>query len=178
MTITTPIYRGPKLAAIAGMDLSIEPIYTDLSSMKGRSYPFIINKRPDNQPAAVRPEAAIKAIFEADNLNEAASSDVRALAKGMLKGSSGSIVVGLGDTDGYVACSSTTSPAGPWASLPCRGHEPARAIHRLRDQSCRQEHDSRLDHASRRVRDFALITLRLTRIQRTCCRILAESQGR
>jgi len=110
LTITTPIYRGPEFAGIAGMDLSIESIYRDLSSMEGRGYPFIID---GNGLIIFRPvgrqDAALKAIFEVDNLNEAASADVRALAKGMLKGSSGSIVVGLGDSDGYVAYSSIAS---------------------------------------------------------------------
>ena len=164
MTITTPIYRGPEFAGIAGMDLSIESIYRDLSSMEGRGYPFIID---GNGLIIFRPvgrqEAALKAIFEVENLNEAASSDVRALAKGMLKGSSGSIVVGLGDSDGYVAYSSITSlgwtlgiayPAEDM-SLPARYIDSGiKAVANSTTQG--------LDDASRRVRDFAFIIIALT----------------
>ena len=164
MTITTPIYRGPEFAGIAGMDLSVESIYRDLSSMKGRGYPFIIdgNGLIINRPAD-KPEAALKAIFEVDNLHEAASSDVRALVKGMLEGSSGSIVVGLGNSDGYVAYSHITSlgwtlgiayPAEEM-SLPARFIDSGiKAVAKSTTQG--------LDDASRRVRDLAFIIVALT----------------
>ncbi len=180
MTITTPIYRGTEFAGIAGMDLSIESIYRDLSSMKGRGYPFIIDRngliiaRP-----ADRPEAALKAIFDVDNLNEASSPDVRALAKGMLKGSSGSIVLGLGESDGYVAYSSITSlgwtlgiayPAEDM-SLPARYIDSGiKAVAKSTTQG--------LDDASRKSPGFCLHHHCSDCIQRACCRILAESPGR
>ncbi len=164
MTITTPIYRGSEFAGIAGMDLSVESIYRDLSSMKGRGYPFIIDGKGliISRPAD-KPEAALKAIFEEDNLNEATSSDVRALPKGMLKGSSGSIVVGLGNSDGYVAYSRITSlgwilaiayPAEEM-SLPARFIDSGiKAVAKSTTQG--------LDDASRRVRDFAFVIIALT----------------
>jgi len=164
MTITTPIYRGREFAGIVGMDLSVESIYRDLSSMKGRGYPFIIDgkgliiSRPDDKP-----DATIKDLFEADNLNEATSPDVRALAKGMLAGSSGSIVVGLGNSDGYVAYSRITSlgwtlgiayPAEEM-SLPARFIDSGiKAVAKSTTQG--------LDDASRRVREIAFIIIVLT----------------
>lgn len=164
MTITTPIYRGPEFAGIAGMDMSVESVYRDLSSMKGRGYPFIIDgkgliiARPDG-----RPEAALKDLFEADNLMESSSSDVRALAKGMLGGSSGSIVVGLGNSDGYVAYSRITS-LGWTLGIAYPAEEmslPARFIDSgIKDVA--KSATQGLNDASRRVRDFAFAIFVLT----------------
>jgi sigma-B regulation protein RsbU (phosphoserine phosphatase) len=164
MTISTPIYRGREFAGIAGMDVSVESVYRDLSSMKGRGYPFIIDgegliiSRPDDKP-----ETALKDLFEADNLTESSSSDVRALARGMLEGSSGSIVVGLGNSDGYVAYSRIASPG--WTLGIAYPAEEMSLPARFIDSGIRDVAKSAtqgLNDASRRVRDFAVIIFVLT----------------
>ena len=97
----------------------------------------------------------------------------------MLKGSSGSIVVGLGDSDGYVAYSRITS-LGWTLGIAYPAEEmslPARFIDSgIKDVA--KSATQGLNDASRRVRDFAFIIFASDCIQRTCCRILAESQDR
>jgi sigma-B regulation protein RsbU (phosphoserine phosphatase) len=106
ITVTTPFYRGDDFAGIAGMDVSLYPIFGDLSSMKGRGSPFIIGS--DGlilYRSASKPDSGLKDLFASDNLIESANPEVRALANGILRKSSGSIVVGLGKEDVYVAFS-------------------------------------------------------------------------
>jgi sigma-B regulation protein RsbU (phosphoserine phosphatase) len=164
MTVSTPIYRGHEFAGIAGMDVSVESVYRDLSSMKGRGYPFIIDGkglivfRPDDKP-----ETALKDLFEADNLTESSSPDVRSLARGMLEGSSGSIIVGLGNSDGYVAYSRIASPG--WTLGIAYPAEEMSLPARFIDSGIRDVAKSAtqgLNDASRRVRDFAFIIFVLT----------------
>jgi len=106
ITVTTPIYRKDQFAGIAGMDVSLEPILRDLTSMSGRGYPFLLDgagkivSRP-----SVRPDGAIKELFAADNLSEVENPDARKLAERMTGGKSGSIIIGLKDSDAYVAFS-------------------------------------------------------------------------
>lgn len=110
ITVTTPFYRNNKFAGIAGMDVSLYPIYSDLSSLKGRGYPFIVNLsglviyRSNDKP-----ENDLKDLFITDNLFESSNPEVRALGKSMIKESSGSSVIGLDDGDGYVAFSRIAS---------------------------------------------------------------------
>jgi sigma-B regulation protein RsbU (phosphoserine phosphatase) len=110
ITITTPFYRKDVFAGIAGMDVSLYPIYSDLSSLQGRGYPFIMDSsgliiyRSKNKP-----ENDLKELFVTDNLFESSNPEVRALGRNMIKESSGSSVIGLGDRDGYVAFSRITS---------------------------------------------------------------------
>jgi phosphoserine phosphatase RsbU/P len=110
ITVTTPIYRGKEFSGIAGMDVSLQTIYEDISSMKGRGSPFLV----DGTGRVVfrskaKPEGILQDIFESDNLSDSADIDARMIAKGMLKGISGSIVIGQGDEDGYVAFSPVTT---------------------------------------------------------------------
>jgi sigma-B regulation protein RsbU (phosphoserine phosphatase) len=106
ITVTTPFYRKDVFAGIAGMDVSLYPIYSDLSSLRGRGYPFIMDSsgliiyRSKNKP-----ENDLKELFVTDNLFESNNPEVKALGKNMIKESSGSSVIGLGDGDGYVAFS-------------------------------------------------------------------------
>lgn len=110
ITITTPIYRASEFAGIVGMDVSLESIKADLSSMKGRGYPFIIDGsgRIVLHPSS-KPEGSLKELFASDNLTEANSPDAKRLAQKMIKGDFGSTVVGLKDADGYVAFSPITT---------------------------------------------------------------------
>ncbi|OPY54313.1 MAG: Stage II sporulation protein E (SpoIIE) [Methanosaeta sp. PtaU1.Bin112] len=106
ITVTTPFYRNNRFAGIAGMDVSLYSIYNDLSSLKGRGYPFIVDSsgqiiyRSKNKP-----ENDLKELFITDNLFESNNPEVRALGKNMIRDSSGSSVIGLEDGDGYVAFS-------------------------------------------------------------------------
>jgi sigma-B regulation protein RsbU (phosphoserine phosphatase) len=110
ITITTPIYRGDEFGGIAGMDISLQSIYEDMSSMKGRGLPFLVDGtghivfRPK-----VKPEGILQDVFESDNLSDSDDIGARMLAEGMLRGNSGSIVIGQGDADGYVAFSPVTT---------------------------------------------------------------------
>ncbi|MDD1748445.1 MAG: hypothetical protein LUO89_01080, partial [Methanothrix sp.] len=80
ITVATPFFRGDEFAGIAGMDVSLYPIYSDLSSMTGRGYPFIIDAsgliiyQPRNKP-----QGGLSEIFEADSLFESTISGVRDL---------------------------------------------------------------------------------------------------
>ncbi|MCX6673605.1 MAG: SpoIIE family protein phosphatase [Methanothrix sp.] len=164
ITIATPFFRGDEFAGIAGMDVSLYPIYSDLSSMKGRGYPFIIDAsgliiyRPKNKP-----QGGLNEIFEADNLFESTSSEVRALGKGMSKESFGSILVGLGNEDGYVAFSRITTLG--WILCIAYSAEEMSLPARFIDSGIRDVARSAtagLNDASRRVQDYALIIFVLT----------------
>ncbi|HOU69877.1 MAG TPA: SpoIIE family protein phosphatase [Methanothrix sp.] len=106
ITVTTPFFRQGEFAGIAGMDISLYPIYSDLSSLKGRGFPFLIDStglilyRPK-----IKPESYINSLFATDNLIESADPEVRYLGREMLEKSTGSILVGLEQGDGYVAFS-------------------------------------------------------------------------
>ncbi len=106
ITVTTPFFRNDVFAGIAGMDISLYPIYSDMSSLRGRGYPFIMDPsgliiyRSKNKP-----DNDLKELFVTDNLFESTNPEVRALGKNMIKEISGSSVIGLGDGDGYVAFS-------------------------------------------------------------------------
>ena len=164
ITVATPFFRGDEFAGIAGMDVSMYPIYSDLSSMKGRGYPFIVDAsgliiyRPKNKP-----QGGLNEIFEADNLFESSSSEVRALGKGMLKESSGSILVGLGNGDGYVAFSRITTLG--WILCIAYSAEEMSLPARFIDSGIRDVAKSAtagLNDASRSVQDYALIIFVLT----------------
>ena len=166
ITITTPIFRGDEFTGIAGMDVSLYPVYNDLTSIRGRGYPFIIDAsgltiyRPKNKP-----EGGINEIFEADNLLESNSLEVRLLGKGVLKESSGSIVVGLGGTDAYVAFSRITTLG--WTLCIAYPAEEMSLPARFIDSGIRDVAKSvtqGLNDASRRVRDYALAIFVLTLI--------------
>ena len=164
ITITTPIYRGSEFTGIAGMDVSLESIYKDLSSMKGRGYPFLIDGtgRVVSRPGA-KPGDALKSLFESDNLSEAGSSDVRRLAKGMLKGDSGSIVIGLADADGYVAFSPITTLG--WSLGIAYPAEEMSLPARFIDSGIKNVAKSAtqgLNDAYRRTQEYALLILVLT----------------
>ena len=106
MTVTTPIYRNKEFAGISGMDISLGPIYRDLSSIGGRGYPFIVDGsgRIIMMPEA-KPEESLKGLFESDSLSEANSSEANKMVKTMLQMKAGSSVIGIGGTDAYVAFS-------------------------------------------------------------------------
>jgi sigma-B regulation protein RsbU (phosphoserine phosphatase) len=164
ITVTTPIFRGDKFSGIAGMDVSLSPIYSDLSSLKGRGYPFIMDPsgliiyRPKNKP-----ENDLNDLFVTDNLFESTNPEVRALGKGMLKESSGSNVVGLGNEDGYVAFSRIATLG--WILCIAYPVEEMSLPARYIDSGIKEVAKSAtagLNDASRRVRDYALIVLVLT----------------
>ena len=164
ITITTPIFRGDEFAGIAGMDVSLYPIYNDLTSMRGRGYPFIIDAsgltiyRPKNKP-----EGGINEIFEADNLLESTSLEVRASWQGRAERKLRFYCCWSG---GYRRICGFLAHNYPWLDplhcLPRRGDESAGEIHRFRHQGRCQERNQGLNDASRRVRDYALAIFVLT----------------
>ncbi len=164
ITVTTPIFRDDEFAGIAGMDVSLYSMYSDLSSMKGRGYPFIMDLsgliiyRPKNKP-----ENDLKDIFVTDNLIESTNPEVRALGKGMLRQGFGSSVVGLGDGDGYVAFSRIATLG--WTLCIAYPAEEMSLPARYIDSGIKEVARSTtagLNDASRRVRDYALIIFVLT----------------
>jgi len=164
MTITTPFFREGDFAGIMGMDVSIESIFTDLSTMKGRGYPFIIDStglivaRPKNKP-----DEPLNIIFGSENLSEATSPEVRAVAKKMLKGSSGSAIVALGRADGYVAYSPISTPG--WTLGIAYASEEMSLPARFIDAGIKEVASSAtqgLSDASRRVRNLALSAFAIT----------------
>jgi sigma-B regulation protein RsbU (phosphoserine phosphatase) len=104
ITCTTPIYRGEKFFGVAVMEVSLESLYSDLSAVGGRGYPFIMDRsgsiimRPKSRPTGV-----MSGLFASDNLSERNSSEIRNLIQKMNHGKAGSSVVGLENGDGYVA---------------------------------------------------------------------------
>ncbi|MFZ2473347.1 MAG: SpoIIE family protein phosphatase [Methanothrix sp.] len=164
ITVATPFFRGDEFAGIAGMDVSLYPIYGDLSSMRGRGYPFIMDAsgliiyRPE-----IKPEGGLNEIFEADNLFKSTSSEVRALGKGISKESSGSILVGLGNSDGYVAFSRIDTLG--WVLCIAYPAEEMSLPARFIDSGIRDVAKSAtagLNDASRRVQDYIILIFVLT----------------
>jgi len=164
ITVTTPFYRNGEFTGIAGMDVSLDPIFDDLSSLKGRGYPFIVDSsgliiyRPKNKP-----ENRLRGLFASENLIKSDDAEVRGLGKSLLKGSSGAIVVGLGSGDGYVAYARIDS-LGWTLCIAYVAEEmslPARYIDSgIRDVA--MSTTAGLDEATRRIRDYALIIFVIT----------------
>jgi len=164
ITITTPIYRDGKFIGIAGMDVSLESIYKDLSSMKGRGYPFLVDATGSvvSRPGA-RPGDSLKSLFESENLSEAGSPDVRRLATGMLTGNSGSIVIGSGNSDVYVAFSPVTTVS--WSLGIAYPAEEMSLPARFIDSGIKNVAKSAtqgLNDAYRRTQEYAMLILLLT----------------
>ncbi len=164
MTITTPFFQEGEFAGIMGMDVSIESIFADLSSMRGRGFPFIIDStglivaRPKNKP-----DEPLNIIFGSENLSEATSPEVRAVAKKMLKGSSGSAIVALGRADGYVAYSPISTPG--WTLGIAYASEEMSLPARFIDAGIKEVASSAtqgLSDASRKVRNLALSAFAIT----------------
>ncbi|RQW78461.1 MAG: HAMP domain-containing protein [Methanothrix sp.] len=106
ITVTTPIYRRDQFVGIAGMDVSLQSILKDMTTISGRGYPFLLDGEGKIVfgPGA-RPEGAAKELFASDNLSEQANPDARKLSLSMTRGKHGSMVIGLKDSDVYVAFS-------------------------------------------------------------------------
>ncbi|MDM7911750.1 MAG: SpoIIE family protein phosphatase, partial [Methanotrichaceae archaeon] len=104
ITCATPIYRGEEFFGVAVMEASLGSLYSDLSTMGGRGYPFIMDRsgniimRPKSRPVGV-----MDGLFASDNLSEKNNSDILNLVQKMNHGKAGSSVVGLDKGDGYVA---------------------------------------------------------------------------
>lgn len=104
ISITTPIFQGDDFFGVVRMDISLETLSQDLSSMKGRGYPFIIDSsgrfvmRPQTKPTG-----AIKPLLDSESLMDANSTEAKALVARMLKGKPGSYVIGVNGRDCYVA---------------------------------------------------------------------------
>lgn len=104
-------------------------------------------------------------IFGSENLSEATSPEVRAAAKKMLKGSSGSAIVALGRADGYVAYSPI--PSIGWTLGIAYPAEEMSLPARFIDAGIKEVASSAtqgLSDASRRIRNFALIAFAITTI--------------
>jgi phosphoserine phosphatase RsbU/P len=110
ITCITAIHRGREIFGVAGMNISLDSIYSDLSSQGGRGYPFIID---ESGTVVLRskasPRGELSHLFGADNFYESNSSEIRELVRNMLHGETGSAVISLGKADGYVAFAPITA---------------------------------------------------------------------
>ena len=98
------IRRGEEIFGVSGMNVSINSIYDDISSMEGRGYPFIIDESGTViMRSSSRPRDELAPLFSAENFYESNSSEIRELVRNMLHGETGSSVIDLGKTEGYVA---------------------------------------------------------------------------
>lgn len=113
VTCTTPIFRDGEFFGIAGMEVSLTPIYNDISSPHGRGYPFIIDNSGKivMQPAS-RPKGAVNDLLASDDLSEENDTEIQGLIEEMSQGKSGFSIVGLPEGDIYVAFSPL--PAVGW----------------------------------------------------------------
>lgn len=164
ITVTTPFFRRNQFAGVAGMDISLYPVYSDLSSLNGRGFPFIIDStgliiyRPK-----IEQESYLNSLFASDNLLESADPEIRHLGEEMLKQSTGSILVWLGQEDGYVAFSRINA-LGWTLGIAYAAEEmsfPARYI----DSGIRNVANSTtssLDDASQRIGFYAMLVFLLT----------------
>jgi len=109
-TCTTPIFRGSEFLGVSGVEVSLASIYNDLSTIKGRGYPFIIDNsgRVVMQPAS-RPKGALNSLFSSDNLSEENNTEVRELIARMMQGQSSFSIIGLPEGDIYVAFAPVSS---------------------------------------------------------------------
>ncbi len=164
ITITTPFYRNGQFAGIAGMEISLFQIYRDLSSMRGRGYPFIADSsgsiiyRPDRNPSG-----GLNEILGAERLQDSDSSEVRSLVRGILKESSGSIVVNLTNEDWYVAFSRINALG--WTLCIAYPAEEMSLPARFIDSGVKNVADSvtsGLYDAIAKIRDYAIIIFILT----------------
>jgi len=164
VTVTTPFFRRDHFAGIAGMDISLYPIYSDLSSLKGRGFPFIIDS--DGliiYRQKIKTESYLNDLFASDNLIESTDPEIRDLGREMLKQSTGSFLVSLGQGDGYVAFSGIKS-LGWTLGIAYASEEmslPARYI----DSGIRNVANSTtssLDDASQKIGLYALLVFLLT----------------
>jgi sigma-B regulation protein RsbU (phosphoserine phosphatase) len=104
ITHIIPIRRGGEIFGVSGMNVSMNSIYDDISSMEGRGYPFIIDESGTViMRSASRPRDELAPLFSAENFYESNSSEIRELVRNMLHGETGSSVIDLGKTEGYVA---------------------------------------------------------------------------
>jgi sigma-B regulation protein RsbU (phosphoserine phosphatase) len=110
ITCTTPVRRSSGVFGVAGINVSLAAVYSDLSSAGGRGYPFIIDESGDlfMRPQD-RPKGELERLFLSDNFYESNSSEIRELVRNMLHGETGSSVIGLGKTDGFVAYAPITT---------------------------------------------------------------------
>jgi sigma-B regulation protein RsbU (phosphoserine phosphatase) len=92
------------------MNISLVSVYSDLTALGGRGYPFIIDQsgfvlmRPSPSP-----RGQLVHLFDSENFYESNSSEIRELVRNMLHGEAGSAVIGLGKGDGYVAYAPITT---------------------------------------------------------------------
>jgi len=98
------IRRGGEIFGVSGMNVSINSIYDDISSMEGRGYPFIIDESGTViMRSSSRPRDELAPLFSAENFYESNSSEIRELVRNMAHGETGSSIIDLGKTEGYVA---------------------------------------------------------------------------
>lgn len=105
MTCATPAYRGISIFGVLGTDVSISSIYSDLSSLRVRGYPFVIDSKGSivMMPKVKRGDTPWDSLLVSGSLFNSVSSDLTALADKMVAGESGSATMSLGGRDWYIA---------------------------------------------------------------------------
>jgi sigma-B regulation protein RsbU (phosphoserine phosphatase) len=103
LTCTTPIYRSREFFGVAGVDVSLEGVSSDLASIGGRGFPFIVDSSGAIVMQLRRGRPNLNDLFAGGNISKVSSPEIRELAHRMIGGEMGSSVVGLGVGDVYVA---------------------------------------------------------------------------
>ena len=104
ITYVSPIKRKKEFFGIMGMDVYLEPLYRDISSIGGRGYPFVIN---DSGSIILRPMelpgGSMNDLFASDSLAEINNSEVQHLLSKLHEDNPISAIVSLQDIDTYIA---------------------------------------------------------------------------
>ncbi|MCJ7443499.1 MAG: SpoIIE family protein phosphatase [Methanotrichaceae archaeon] len=104
ITYVSPIKRKNEFFGIIGMDVYLESLYEDMSSMGGRGYPFIINNsgsiilRPTELPGG-----PFNDLFTSDSLADINNSEIQDLLQKLKEYTTVSAIVSLQDKDAYIA---------------------------------------------------------------------------
>lgn len=110
ITCLTPIRRGGQMFGVAGMNVSLDSVYNDLTSLGGRGYPFLIDQSGTVvMRSSSSPRGQLVHLFDSENFYESNSSEIRELVRNMLHSETGSAVIGLGKGDCYVAYAPITT---------------------------------------------------------------------
>jgi len=111
ITCATPAYRESRLYGVVAMEVSLSSIYSDLSGLSQRGYPFILDQQGKIVmfPKVKRGDEPWDAIFLKGSFSDVNSSQLENLAKRMVKGMSGSSLVSIQDREWYIAYAPVSS---------------------------------------------------------------------
>jgi sigma-B regulation protein RsbU (phosphoserine phosphatase) len=111
VTCVTPIYRNKDFFGVAGLDVSLSTVESDLNSLEFRGYPFIIDSTGKIIISRQeKPSGSLKDLFKSENIMQVNSSEVRATVSSMAQGKTGSSIISLENADIYMAYAPISTP--------------------------------------------------------------------